>query len=144
MPRVERMEIDLELALRMIAAAQAKAIEINAPMSIAVLDAGANLLAFNRMDGAELAGPNLAIDKAYTSVTNRIATGDLKSRVAPDGDLPGMSANGNGRYIAFAGGLPCWDDDRVVGAIGVSGGSWDEDDICAQAAITVYEQAARA
>jgi len=102
MPRVERMEIDLALAIEMTNAAKAKAIEINAPMSIAVLDAGANLLSFQRMDGAELAGPNLAVDKAYTSVTNRIDTGDLRSRVAPDGDLPGMSANGNGRYIAFA------------------------------------------
>lgn len=138
MPRIERMEIDLALALEMISAATKKAHDIQAPMSIAVLDAGANLLAFHRMDGAELAGPNLAVDKAYTSVTNRIATGELRERIAPDGDLPGMNANGNGRYIAFAGGLPCWDGDRVVGAIGVSGGSWDEDQICAEAAIAVF------
>ncbi len=143
MPRVTRMEIDLALANDMIAAAKAKAVEIGAPMSIAVLDAGANLLAFNRMDGAELAGPNLAIDKAYTSVTNRIATGELRERIAPQGDLPGMNANGNGRYIAFAGGIPCWDGDRVVGAIGVSGGSWDEDQVCAEAAIALFEQAAK-
>jgi uncharacterized protein GlcG (DUF336 family) len=141
MPRVERMEIDLTLALLMTEAAKAKALEIGAPMSIAVVDAGANLLSFNRMDGAELAGPNLAVDKAYTSVTNRIETGELRSRIAPDGDLPGMNANGNGRYIAFAGGIPCWDGDRVVGAIGVSGGSWDEDQICAEAAIAVFHEA---
>ena len=144
MPRVERMEIDLALAIAMIDAAMAKAKEIGAPMSIAVLDHGANLLAFSRMDGAELAGPNLAVDKAYTSVTNRIATADLRERFAPDGDLPGMSANGNGRYIAFAGGIPCWDGDRVVGAIGVSGGSWEEDQVCAEAAIVAYDKAARA
>ena len=143
MPRVTRMEIDLALALDMIEAAKAKAVEIGVPMSIAVLDAGANLLAFNRMDGAELAGPNLAVDKAYTSVTNRIATGELRERIAPDGDLPGMNANGGGRYIAFAGGIPCWDGDRVVGAIGVSGGSWDDDQICAEAAIVIYEAAAQ-
>jgi uncharacterized protein GlcG (DUF336 family) len=135
------MEIDLTLALLMTEAAKAKALEIGAPMSIAVVDAGANLLSFNRMDGAELAGPNLAVDKAYTSVTNRIETGELRSRIAPDGDLPGMNANGNGRYIAFAGGIPCWDGDRVVGAIGVSGGSWDEDQICAEAAIAVFHEA---
>ena len=144
MPRVERMEIDLALAIKMIDAAMTKAKEISAPMSIAVLDHGANLLAFSRMDGAELAGPNLAVDKAYTSVTNRIATAELRARFAPDGDLPGMSANGNGRYIAFAGGIPCWDGDRVVGAIGVSGGSWEEDHVCAEAAIAVYDEAARA
>ncbi len=144
MPKVERMEIDLALALQMTAAAKAKALEIGAPMSIAVLDAGANLLSFNRMDGAELAGPNLAVDKAYTSVTNRIATGELRARVAPDGDLPGMNANGNGRYIAFAGGIPCWDGDHVVGAIGVSGGSWDEDQICAEVAIEVFNKACKA
>lgn len=144
MPRVERMEIDLTLALLMTEAAKAKALEIGAPMSIAVVDAGANLLSFNRMDGAELAGPNLAVDKAYTSVTNRIATGELRSRIAPDGDLPGMNANGSGRYIAFAGGIPCWDGDRVVGAIGVSGGSWDEDLICAEVAIAVFHKACSA
>ena len=144
MPRVERMEIDLALALLMTESAKAKATEIGAPMSIAVLDAGANLLSLNRMDGAELAGPNLAVDKAYTSVTNRIATGELRARIAPDGDLPGMNANGNGRYIAFAGGIPCWDGDRVVGAIGVSGGSWDEDQICAEEAIAVFNKACSA
>lgn len=142
MPRVNRMEIDLELAQRMIAAAIAKAQEINTCVSIAVLDHGANLLAFSRMDGAELAGPNLAVDKAYTSVTNRIETGDLKARVAPNGDLPGMHANGNGRYIAFAGGIPCWDGQVVVGAVGVSGGSWDEDQVCAQAALDIFMKAA--
>ena len=141
MPRVTRMEIDLALALDMVEAAKRKAMEIGVPMSIAVLDAGANMLAFNRMDGAELAGPNLAVDKAYTSVTNRIATGELRKRIATDGDLPGMNANGNGRYIAFAGGIPCWDDDRVVGAIGVSGGSWDDDHVCALAAIDVFSKA---
>jgi uncharacterized protein GlcG (DUF336 family) len=144
MPRVERMEIDLALATEMTKAAMTKAIEINAPMSIAVLDTGANLLSFQRMDGAELGGPNFAVDKAYTSVTNRIETGDLRARVAPDGDLPGMYANGNGRYIAFAGGIPCWDGDRVVGAIGVSGGSWDEDQICAQAGIEIFKRACQA
>lgn len=143
MPRRERMEIDLHLAHEMIAAAIDKAQAINTCVSIAVLDHGANLLAFSRMDGAELAGPTLAVDKAYTSVTNRTETGDLKARVAPDGDLPGMNANGSGRYIAFAGGIPCWDGDVVVGAIGVSGGSWDEDQVCAQAAIEVYQKAAQ-
>ena len=143
MPRRERMEIDLALAQEMINAAINKAREINTYVSIAVVDHGAHLLAFSRMDGAELAGPNLAVDKAYTSVTNRIETGDLKPRVAPDGDLPGMSANGNGRYIAFAGGIPCWDGEVVVGAIGVSGGSWEEDQVCAEAAIDVFLKAAQ-
>jgi uncharacterized protein GlcG (DUF336 family) len=138
------MEIDLALAIEMMNAAKTKAIEIKAPMSIAVLDAGANLLSFQRMDGAELGGPNFAVDKAYTSVTNRIETGELRARVAPDGDLPGMSANGNGRYIAFAGGIPCWDGDHVVGAIGVTGGSWDEDQICAEAGIEAFKRACQA
>lgn len=143
MPRKERMEIDLQLAHEMIAAAISKAQAINTQVSVAVVDHGAHLLAFSRMDGAELAGPNLAVDKAYTSVTNRTETADLKSRVAPDGDLPGMSANGNGRYIAFAGGIPCWDGEVVVGAIGVSGGSWEEDQVCAEAAIDVFLKAAQ-
>ena len=143
MARVERMEIDLALATQMAQAAISHAETLGIVVSAAVVDAGGNLVAFLRMDGAEIAGPTLAVDKAYTSVAHRIATHELAALVVPGGDLVGMYANGNGRYVAFAGGLPCWDGERVVGAIGVSGGTGDQDLACATRGHERFEAAAR-
>ena len=50
-----------------------------------------------------------------------------------------MHANGGGRYVVFAGGLPCWHDGVVVGGVGVSGGSAEEDAACARAALSVFD-----
>jgi uncharacterized protein GlcG (DUF336 family) len=96
------------------------------------------------MDRAEIAGPTLAVDKAYTAVAHRIATADLTALTAPGGALAGMQANGGGRYIVFGGGLPCWSDDPqsggiVVGGIGVSGGTTEQDIACADAALNVFK-----
>ncbi len=139
MARVERFEIDLDLAHAMIAAARAAAEPVHAHVSIAVVDAGGHLIAFARMDGAEIAGPVLAVDKAFTAVAHRIATAELTALVAPGADLAGMNTADHGRYIAFAGGLPLWDQDRVVAGVGVSGGSAEQDAAIAAAAAAVFE-----
>ena len=133
--------IGLALAARMTQAALDKAAAVDALVSAAVVDQGGHLLHFQRMDRAEIAGPTLAIDKAYTAVAHRIATAELGPLTAPGGPLQGMYANGGGRYVVFAGGLPCWADDVVVGGIGVSGGSAEEDAACAAAALAVFESA---
>ena len=133
--------IGLALAARMTQAALDKAAAVDALVSAAVVDQGGHLLHFQRMDRAEIAGPTLAIDKAYTAVAHRIATAELGPLTATGGALQGMYANGGGRYVVFAGGLPCWSDDLVVGGIGVSGGSAEEDAICAAAALAVFESA---
>jgi uncharacterized protein GlcG (DUF336 family) len=133
--------IDLALAARMTQAALDQAAAVDALVSAAVVDRGGHLLHFQRMDRAEIAGPTLAIDKAYTAVAHRIATAELGPLTAPGGPLQGMHANGGGRYVVFAGGLPCWADDVVVGGIGVSGGSAEEDAACAAAALAVFESA---
>jgi uncharacterized protein GlcG (DUF336 family) len=133
--------IDLALAARMTQAALDRAAAVDALVSAAVVDHGGHLLHFQRMDRAEIAGPTLAIDKAYTAVAHRIATAELGPLTAPGGPLQGMHANGGGRYVVFAGGLPCWADDVVVGGIGVSGGSAEEDAACAAAALAVFESA---
>ncbi len=138
MARVSRFEVDLALATRMCAAALESATSQGIVVSVAVVDAGGHLIAFQRMDGAEIAGPVLAPDKAYTAVSHRIGTHDLSELVAPGGDLVGMNAADSGRYVSFAGGLPLWDGDRVIGAVGVSGGTGEQDLACAQAAHQVY------
>ena len=138
MGRVSRFEVDLALAMRMCAAAIERATTQGIVVSVAVVDGGGNLLAFQRMDGAEIAGPTLAPDKAYTAVAHRIGTHELTDLVAPGGDLAGMHSAAGGRYVAFAGGLPLWDGDRVIGGVGVSGGTGEQDLACAQAAHEVY------
>lgn len=125
-------------------AAIRRAIGLGALVSAAVVDAGGHLVHFQRMDRAEIAGPTLAVDKAFTAVAHRIATEELAVLAASHGPLAGLYANGGGRYVAFGGGLPCWSpssaaDDRVVVAgVGVSGGSVGEDVACAEAALAVF------
>jgi len=148
--------ITLSLAARMTEAAVVRATELGALVSAAVVDAGGHLVHFQRMDCAEIAGPTLALDKAYTAVAHRIATADLTALAAPGGPLAGLQANGGGRYVVFGGGLPCWsaeqpesggadggdDDDGavVVGGIGVSGGTTEQDVACAEAALAVFTE----
>jgi uncharacterized protein GlcG (DUF336 family) len=141
MTRVTRFEVDLALSRRMIVAALDRASALGAVVSAAVVDVGGNLVSFDRMDGAEIAGPVLAPDKAFTAVAHRIATHLLTDLVVPGGPLAGMQSAAGGRYICFAGGLPLWSDGRVVGGIGVSGGSAVEDLACATAAAEVFEKA---
>ena len=131
--------IDLALAARMTQAALDSAQEVGALVSAAVVDAGGHLVHFQRMDRAEIAGPTLAVDKAFTAVAHRIETAALGPLTAPGGPLWGLQSNGSGRYVVFAGGLPCWYDGVVVGGVGVSGGTAEEDAACARAALSVFE-----
>ena len=127
-------------------AAVARAAEMGAVVSAAVVDAGGHLMHFQRMDRAEIAGPTLAVDKAYTAVAHRASTAELGQLAAPGGELAGLASNGGGRYVVFGGGLPCWSggepggvDSVVVGGVGVSGGTVEQDMCCAQAALAVFE-----
>lgn len=129
--------ITLAVALEMVAAAHAEAERRSVRVSAAVVDAGGNLVAFGRMDGAEIAGPTLAIDKAYTAVSNTIATSELATLAAPGGELFGLHANGNGRFVIFGGGIPVLADGVAIAAIGVSGAAVADDIACAEAGLAV-------
>ena len=128
----------LSLAARMTEAALRRATDLGAAVSAAVVDAGGHLLHFQRMDGAEIAGPTLAVDKAFTAVAHRIDTAALTRLAAPGGDLAGLHANGSGRYVTFGGGVACWYDSAVVGGVGVSGGTVDQDIACAETAAALF------
>ncbi|WP_059015486.1 heme-binding protein [Mycobacterium sp. M26] len=134
--------IDLITAQRLVAAAHTEAQRRSIRISAAVVDAGGNLVAFGRMDGAEIAGPVLAVDKAYTAVANSIATAELAVLAAPGGELFGLQANGGGRFVIFGGGIPLHSGGDIVGAVGVSGASTDDDVACAQAAVSSWEAGA--
>lgn len=144
MTRITTVVVDLDLALRMCAAARAEAETLGALVSVAVVDAGGHLVAFQRMDAAEIAGPVLARDKAYTAVAHRCATADLAAASAPGGELTGLQSADGGRYVCFPGGTPLWSGGRVVGGVGVSGGTAAQDGACAAAAAAVFETEERA
>jgi uncharacterized protein GlcG (DUF336 family) len=131
--------INLGLAARMSQAAVDRAAVMGALVSAAVVDQGGHLVHFQRMDKAEIAGPTLAVDKAFTAVAHRIETAELAALTQPGANLWGLHANGGGRYVVFGGGIPCWHDGLVVGAVGVSGGTAEEDVECARAGLAVFE-----
>jgi uncharacterized protein GlcG (DUF336 family) len=133
------MTVDLASALKMVAAAHVEAARRSILVSAAVVDAGGHLVAFGRMDGAEIAGPVLAVDKAYTAVANRVATSELATLAAPGGELFGLHANGGGRFVIFGGGVPIVIGGSVVGGVGVSGASAAEDEACALAALAALD-----
>lgn len=135
---------DLATAQALCEAAAAQAMRLEVRVSAAVVDAGGNLVAFIRMDGAEIAGTVLAPDKAYTAVANSIATHELTTLTAPGRPLYGLQSAAGGRFVIFGGGLPLRRRRRIVGAIGVSGAPDPADDVsCAEAARAVWESIAR-
>lgn len=134
---IEHADI-LGKAKQLIAAAEQKAVEIGVPMVIAVVDAGGNLVAQHRMDGALLASISLALDKAYTAVALKSPTDEIASAVTPGQPLFGLNTANNGRFITFGGGFPLLAGGNVVGGLGVSGGTVDEDIIVARAALAAY------
>ena len=128
----------LAAARRMIAAVETEAAALEVAMSVAVVDAGDQLVAFARMDGADLVGVRLAQDKAYTALVNRMPTRDLAPLVQPGTEFYGYDSVAGGRMIVFAGGMPVERNGVLVGAIGVSGGSADEDQRAVDAAVEAF------
>ena len=126
--------LSLEDARRVIAAGEEKAVAIGQPMNIAVVDAGGNLIAHARMDGAWIGSVDIAINKAFTARAFDISTKDLGDNSGPGAQFFGIHASNRGRIMIFAGGLPLLHEAAVVGAVGVSGGSGTQDHEVAEAA----------
>ena len=127
--------VTLSSAQEVVEAARKKAEEIDVPMNIAVVDAGNNLTAFARMDGAWLGSIDIAQNKAYTARSFDMSTKDLAPLCQPDQPLFGIHASNQGRLIIFAGGIPLKSGDEIIGAIGVSGGSVEQDHEVAEAGV---------
>lgn len=127
--------VTLEHARAIISAATAKADELGVPMNIAVVDAGNNLTAFVRQDGAWLGSIEIAQDKAFTARAFDAPTGDLYEMSQPGGSLYGITSSNRGQVITFPGGLPIMSGEEIIGAVGVSGGTVDQDQAVAEAAL---------
>ena len=132
------MSVTLVDAKRMIEAGEKKAGEIGQPMNIAVADAGGNIVAHVRMDGAWIGSIDISQKKAYTSRAFDITTKDLAEHSQSGSQFFGIHASNNGRIMIFAGGVPLKKDGQVVGAVGVSGGSGEQDHTVAEAAAAAF------
>jgi uncharacterized protein GlcG (DUF336 family) len=130
--------IRLEDARRVIAAAEKKARDIGQPMNIAVADEGGNLVSHVRMDGAWIGSIDISINKAFTARAFDISTKDLATHSQSGGQFFGIHVSNGGRVMIFAGGIPLKRDGKVVGAIGVSGGSGDQDHAVAEAGAAAF------
>ena len=127
--------ITLKQAQAVVEAGVRKADEIGVPMNIAVVDAGNNLNAFVRQDGAWLGSISVAQNKAFTARAFDSPTGDLYPETQPGGSLYGIGVSNDGHVITFPGGIPITSGDEIVGAVGVSGGTVDQDQSVAEAAL---------
>lgn len=131
--------VTLDDAKRVIAAAEKKAVEIGQPQNIAVADAGGNLIAHERMDGAWMGSIDISIKKAFTARAFDIPTKDLAALSQPGKPFFGIHASNEGRVMIFAGGIPLKRDGKVIGAIGVSGGSGEQDQAVAEAGAAAFK-----
>ena len=130
--------VTLKDARRVIDAAEKKAQEIGQPMNIAVADAGGNLVAHIRMDEAWIGSIDISINKAFTARAFDISTKDLATQAQCGGQFFGIHASNDGRVMIFAGGVPLKRDGKVVGAVGVSGGSGEQDHEVAMAGAEAF------
>jgi uncharacterized protein GlcG (DUF336 family) len=132
-------QVDLETAKRMLDAAERKAEELGVGMCIAVVDEGANLVAFRRMEGGLLGSVSISQEKAYTAAALEDATEDLAEVAQPESSLYGIETDDGGRFVVYGGGIPLTDGDEVVGAIGASSGTIEEDVATAQAGVDAFD-----
>ncbi len=129
------MSLTLDDARRAIAAGEHKALELGIPYNLAVVDSGGGLVAHVRMDGAWLASVDLAINKAWTARAVDMPTEALAQLAQPGQQGFGINSTNHGRIVVFGGGIPVKVAGSVVGAVGASGGSVEQDIAVARAAV---------
>lgn len=127
--------LDLGDAGRLLEGARNRSTQIGVPMCIAITDAAGNLVAFERMDGGKITSITIAIDKAYTAAAAKKATHEYGAASQPGAPAYGINSAIGGRLMVVGGGLPVIVGGEVVGAVGVSSGTPDQDRDVAQAAL---------
>lgn len=126
-----------------LAAAQERAEQIGVDMDIAVVDRSGLLLAFYRMDGAKLTSIDVAISKAFTAASTRMPTSAYREVAGPKGKAFGIFVSNQGRFMIFGGGVPILFDGEILGAVGCSSGTPEQDEEVAQAGIDALLEALR-
>jgi uncharacterized protein GlcG (DUF336 family) len=118
--------------------AEAKAKAIGVPMCTAVVDESGHLIAFTRMEGGKITSIEIAINKAYTAACARKGTHEYNQLAVPGKPTFGINTTNQGRFTIIGGGLPVAVDGQIVGGIGCSTGTAEEDQIVAQGAIDYF------
>lgn len=127
--------LDTDEAQILIEGAKAKAREIGIPMCIAVSDESGHLIRFDRMNGGKVSSISIAIDKAATGAIARKGTHEYNQLCVPGSQTFGIHISNGGHFSIIGGGLPVFVDGEIVGGVGVSSGTADQDRSCAEAAI---------
>ena len=130
----------LALARQIVESVKLKAAEIGVKAVVAVADGGGNIITVDSMDDAYIASYDIAVNKAFTSVSLKMSTYELSQLARPDGPLYGIQNTNNGRIVIFGGGEPLCVNNSVLGGVGVSGGSAEEDTFLGQYGREVFEQ----
>jgi len=139
MPR-SHISLTLDDAKRMLQAGEAAAASIGIAYNIAVVDAGGNLVAFARQDGALIGSIDLAVGKAVTARIFDKPTSLLAELAQPGAPLFGIQETNSGRVVIFGGGIPVISDGVIVGAVGASAGTVEQDIAVAEAALTAISK----
>ena len=130
--------LSIEEAKILIEGAAIKAREIKVPMCIAVTDESGHLIAFDRMDGGKVSSISIAIDKAFTGAVARRGTHIYNELCVPGKPTFGIHVTNDGHFSVIGGGLPVFVNGEIVGGVGVSSGSVEQDQVCAEAAIAYF------
>lgn len=125
--RTPARRFDLAAAKRIAERAEARSAELGVPVVIAAADAGGNLMLLHRVEGALLAATEVAINKAWSAVAFQAPTATLGPLATEDGPFPGLADTNSGRVVLFGGGVPVHVDGELAGAIGISGGTAEQD-----------------
>ncbi len=136
MKKLHTKKIYLKEAVKILEKAEQKALEIKVPVTIAIVDDGGNLICQHRMDNAILASIELSNSKAYTANALKCSTDEVSKKVLPNQELYGLQNTHLNKFCLFGGGIPIVKDGNYIGAIGVSGGSVEEDILIAKFAIS--------
>jgi uncharacterized protein GlcG (DUF336 family) len=130
--------LSLEEAQILVEGCAAKASEMKVPMCIAVTDESGHLIRFERMNGGKISSISIAIDKAFTGAVARQGTHVYNQLCVPGKPTFGIHVTNGGHFSVIGGGLPVWVDGQIVGGIGVSAGTAEQDQICAEAAVEFF------
>lgn len=130
--------ITLDEAKAVLAAAEKKAGEIGCPMDVSVVDAGGNLKAHVRMDGAFVGSIGISIDKAWTAIAFKQPTANLVAETQPGRSIYGLNTTNAGRVVIFPGGIPLERNGEIMGAVGVSTGTVEQDQEVAEAGAAAF------
>lgn len=137
---LEIKRLSVAEAAILVEGARRKADELGIPMCTAVTDESGHLITFERMDGGKVSSISIAIDKAFTGAVARKGTHVYNQLCVPGKGTFGIHVSNGGHFSIIGGGLPVTVDGAIVGGVGVSSGTADEDLIVAEAALEWFRE----